>query len=99
MLLSRDEGFGYSYFEAAAVRTPSVLADEPIFHETAASTALFAEAEQPSKIAAAIEILVKDAAFRNTLGNDAYQRVLSFNTEIFKRNFLDAVENNEYYEM
>ncbi len=57
LLVSRDEGFGYSYLEAAYAHCPSILADIPIFHETAGNTALFANPESPMEIADQIEKL------------------------------------------
>ena len=35
LLVSHDEGFGFSFIEAGSQGCPSVLADIPIFHETA----------------------------------------------------------------
>lgn len=51
VLVSRDEGFGLSYLEAASQKTPSVLADIPVFHEIAGENALFANPEDPYDIA------------------------------------------------
>jgi len=43
LLPSRDEGFGFSYVEAASQRCPSLLADRPIFREISANAAVFVD--------------------------------------------------------
>jgi glycosyltransferase involved in cell wall biosynthesis len=99
LLVSRDEGFGYSYFEAGALGTPSVLANRPIFKETAEETALFADPEDPAEIAEKIKRYIDDSSLQKTLGSATQERSKKFNSDIFRKTFLDAVENNEYYEI
>lgn len=55
LLISRDEGFGFSYLEAGVCNTPSVLADTRISHELAADSALFSDPEDPEEIAKCIK--------------------------------------------
>ena len=74
VLVSRDEGFGFSYLEAASQETPSVLADIPVFHEIAADSALFANPEDPNTIANQIGELYFNPQLRNKLGQKAKLR-------------------------
>lgn len=99
ILVSRDEGFGYSYFEAAALKTPSVLGDKPIFHETAADTALFAKTERPRDIAKQLKIIATHPEIRNELGNKAFKRLSIFSAKNFQKKFRRALENDKYYEI
>ncbi|HEY0258616.1 MAG TPA: glycosyltransferase family 1 protein [Lacisediminihabitans sp.] len=50
----RDEGFGIPLIEAAAVGTPLVLSDIPLFHEVGGEAAVFFDQEDPKAFAAAI---------------------------------------------
>jgi glycosyltransferase involved in cell wall biosynthesis len=60
ILISRDEGYGFSYLEAGTCGTPSVLADTRISREIAGDSAIYVDPEEPSSIAKGIkEILVK----------------------------------------
>jgi glycosyltransferase involved in cell wall biosynthesis len=99
ILVSRDEGFGYSYFEAAALKTPSILGDKPIFHETAEDAALFAKTERPKEIAKQLKTMASKKELRNELGQKAYKRLSLFSAKQFKSQFKDALENSKYYEM
>ncbi len=88
VLVSHDEGFGYSYAEAGALGVPSILSDVPIFQETAGSTALFASPTDTQDIADKITSLVADTKKRNELGKSAQKRVL----ELFDpKDFINAV--------
>lgn len=57
ILISRDEGFGYSYAEAKSQNCPSVLSKRPIFFETAGKDAniKFVDPEKPNEIAKTIK--------------------------------------------
>ncbi len=59
ILVSRDEGFGLSYLEAAACGTPSILSDIPVFHEIAGDTALFVNANDPYSLVEALKLALK----------------------------------------
>jgi len=78
ILISREEGFGFSYFEAASQKTPSILSDISIFHETAGDAARFVHPDQADKVAKAMEELASNTATRNALGQKAYARFRSF---------------------
>lgn len=91
VLVSRDEGFGYSYTEAASQQCPSVLSDIPVFHEIANDTALFANPKDPKDIAAKIGKF-KDVAVRKSYGERAYKRLEKLSPENFKKTLLDLLE-------
>lgn len=94
LLVSRDEGFGYSFAEAAACGTPSVLADRDIFHETAQESALFADPEDPSDIAAAVSKLFNSPSLRRNLGVLAKKRIGYFSPERFGQTLSDLLYND-----
>ncbi len=91
VLVSRDEGFGFSYLEAASQKTPSVLADIPVFHETAQNTALFANPNDPNDIANQIGELYFHPQLTQELGKKSYQRSKNFTSKKFKKDFQDAL--------
>jgi glycosyltransferase involved in cell wall biosynthesis len=55
VLVSRDEGFGFSFLEAGVCGVPSVLADTRISHELADDGAIYADPEDPDEIAKAMK--------------------------------------------
>ncbi|MFH0773108.1 MAG: glycosyltransferase, partial [bacterium] len=61
ILLSRDEGFGFSYVEAASQGCPSLLGDRPIFHEIAEGNAEFVDCDDTDRIATVITSLMNNA--------------------------------------
>ena len=67
ILLSHDEGFGFSYAEAATLGCPSLLSDRPIFHEIAGTAAEFVDPENVNIIAQAIKRCVNDPEKENRL--------------------------------
>lgn len=71
MLVSREEGFGLSYLEAASQGCPSVLSDIPVFREVAGSAALYANPENSNDIAKAIKSMHKK---RDAVGAAALKR-------------------------
>lgn len=74
VLVSREEGFGFSYVEASSQKTPSILSDIDIFHETAGETALFVNHKDPESIAKAIKRLSEDGSLRTRVGQKAFER-------------------------
>ncbi|HLD26677.1 MAG TPA: glycosyltransferase family 1 protein [Patescibacteria group bacterium] len=88
ILLSLDEGFGFSYLEASTLGCPSVLSDIPIFHETAENTALFANPTDPKDIASKIRQIFDDDTLRTKLSLEAQERAKYFNPEKFKQQFM-----------
>lgn len=93
VLLSHDEGFGFSYLEASSQKTPSVLSDIPIFKEIAQDNALFADQNNLKDISEKINSLINDANLRNTLGEESYERSKFFSKEVFKSTFLNAINS------
>jgi glycosyltransferase involved in cell wall biosynthesis len=79
ILLSFDEGFGYSFIESSYMSTPSVLSDIPIFHEIAKDSALFANPQDPKDVAEKINTLIYDKYKREKLSIKAFERVQRFN--------------------
>jgi len=92
VLISRDEGFGFSYLEAASQGCPSVLSDIDVFHETSADSAWFANSEDPHDIANKIGEIYFNKDLRDKLGKKAYQRSRYFSQEKFKKDFLKALK-------
>lgn len=91
VLVSYDEGFGFSYLEASSQKTPSVLSDISVFREIAQDDALFTDCQNPSDIADKINNLFKDKALRDTIGEESYERTRFFSQSTFKKNFLSAI--------
>ncbi len=93
VLVSYDEGFGFSFIEAGSQKTPSVLSDIQVFKEVAQDNALFAKNDNWKDISEKIEILVNDKSLRDTLGAESYERSRFFSKELFKKNFLSAINS------
>lgn len=55
ILPSRDEGFGFSYLEAAYFGCPSLLSDIPVLREISGGKAVFFDPENPQDIAEKIK--------------------------------------------
>lgn len=87
LLVSRDEGFGFSYIEAVSQGCPSILSDIPVFRETAKDSALFVNPEKPEEIAEKIQVLFHDKEKRSVLQKRGKKRLTDFSTEQFKKNF------------
>ncbi|MEI6326992.1 MAG: glycosyltransferase [Candidatus Roizmanbacteria bacterium] len=84
ILISRDEGFGFSYLEAAKQSTPSILADRPIFHEVSQDKgAIFVDPEKPDAIVQTLHICADDHVQREQKGAEAYQHQTTYNKERF----------------
>lgn len=82
ILVSRDEGFGFSYFEAASQGCPSVLADINVLRETSKNKgALFAKPDNPNGIANSIGEVYFNQSLRNKLGKDAKERTRFFSQQ------------------
>jgi glycosyltransferase involved in cell wall biosynthesis len=91
ILISRDEGFGFSYLEAASQNCPSVLSNIPVLKEIAKDSALFVAPEKPNGIADAINKFYFNNKTREQFAFKAQQRSLYFKPENFKKNFLELV--------
>lgn len=91
VLASHDEGFGYSFAEAALHSCPSVLSDIPVFHETAQTCALFANPNDPEAIGRCIQQYVRDEKMRKQMGRMAQARALTFTNEQYKAQVLHLI--------
>ncbi len=84
ILISRDEGFGFSYLEAAKHGTPSLLADRPIFHEISQDKgAVFVDPENIEDIAQALHRCDSDESMRTAKAIEAQLRQTDFSKEKF----------------
>ena len=93
VLVSFDEGFGFSYLESSSQKTPSVLSDIPVFREIAQDNAVFTICEDITDIAKKIDNFFKDRALRDTMGEESYERSRFFSQSAFKKNFLSALSS------
>lgn len=87
MLVSYDEGFGYSVLEAGAVGTPSIVSECEVFAETAQGGTLVAKAEDPQAIARQIHA-IKEQGLRAKLSEQIQKRSKFFSKERFREHFL-----------
>jgi len=93
ILPSRDEGFGFSYLEAASQKCPTVLSDIPVLHEIAKDSAFFADPNDPHDIANKIGEIYFDHDIRNKLGEKAHKRSQFFSSSQFRKSFLNILQN------
>jgi len=92
ILVSRDEGFGFSYVEAAYNKCPSVLADIPVLREISDGKALFAKPEEPENVAKSIIKLYSNNELKTKLGFEAQQQVAKYSGSSFKQSFLNVLD-------
>ncbi len=93
ILISIDEGFGYSPLEAGACKTPSILSNIPVFKETMKDSALFVNPKDPYEIANACLELYFGEKLREELSHKAYKRALEFTLENFSRKLLEFLQS------
>mgnify|MGYP001579929764 CR=1 FL=1 len=91
ILPSYDEGFGFSYLEAANYFCPSLLSDIPVLKEISNDQALFVDPKNPSDIADKIKEINFDKDLRNKIGTDAKKRSEYFSAEKFRKEFKRSV--------
>jgi len=91
ILLSHDEGFGFSYVEAGSQGCPSLLSDHPIFHEIAGEKAAFVDCDNVGKIAESITALMGDPHKLASLSSGALLQSAQYNAESFKKRLLEIV--------
>lgn len=84
ILVSRDEGFGFSYLEAASQSCPSILSDIDVFHEVAGESALFTDPADPTDIAQKIKKLFSENTLRNDFGQKANLNSKKFSPQNFR---------------
>lgn len=92
VLISYDEGFGYSFAEAGYMSTPSVLADRPIFHEIAGDAAIFVNPQDPKEIAQQMSELFYDKVRHQKLSIRAFDRAQRYNPRAFQKGWLDLLQ-------
>lgn len=86
ILLSFDEGFGYSYVEAGHFQTPSILADTPIFHEISGDRgAVFVNPRDSEMVVEQIHMLQEDPSRRQMLGTQAHEQSKKYSKDTFRR--------------
>ncbi|PIU37310.1 hypothetical protein COT02_01555 [Candidatus Roizmanbacteria bacterium CG07_land_8_20_14_0_80_34_15] len=84
ILPSRDEGFGFSYLEAANFGCPSLLSDIPVLREISDGKAIFFDQKDPQNIANKIKEINSDKNLRNKIGADAKKRSQYFSGKKFR---------------
>ncbi|MFA6016967.1 MAG: glycosyltransferase family 1 protein [Patescibacteria group bacterium] len=84
ILPSRDEGFGFSYLEAANFGCPSLLSGIPVLREISAGNALYIDQKDPDKIAEKIKEINYDKILRKRLSDYAKKRSKFFSAEKFR---------------
>lgn len=92
ILPSRDEGFGFSYLEAAQFSCPSVLSDIPVLKEISDGNSSFADPENPQDLADKIGEIYFNNDLRNEIGTKAKKRAGYFSSKKFVRDFLTAIK-------
>lgn len=91
ILLSHDEGFGFSYVEAGSLGCPSLLSDRPIFHEIAGENAEFVDCDNPNQIAEVLTTLIKDEKKLQNLSSGALEQSKKYGKESFKKRLHEVV--------
>lgn len=89
ILVSRDEGFGFSFIEAANFSCPSILSDIPVLKEISDGRgAIFINPNDPYDIAQNLKRAISDEELRKKLSFEAQQQSLKFSQEKFKKDWL-----------
>lgn len=93
LLLSYEEGFGYSFLEASSFGTISLLSDIPIFHEIAQDSAFFSDPSNPKEIALKIEHILSDYSLIREFSEKAVKRAEYFSKERFTNKFIEIIRS------
>ncbi len=98
LLLSFDEGFGYSYIEAGHFHTPSILSDIPVLREISdhKGAVFVQDFTNPSLIARAMQELKDDRITRDALGHDAHLQSTHYSFESFREAWILALGGSEH---
>lgn len=94
ILISQDEGFGFSYLEALSQNCPSLLSDLPIFHETATEAGIFVDQNQPQLVAQKIIQIRDNKELQQQLLINKKNAMLKFSPEQFTKSWIEAVSTN-----
>ncbi|MCX7880978.1 MAG: glycosyltransferase [Patescibacteria group bacterium] len=93
ILISRDEGFGFSYLEAASQSCPSVLSEIPVLKEISGNQgAWFCDHNNLNDIANKIGEIYFNPQLKDKLGFEASKRANFFKQEVFKKQFQEIIE-------
>ncbi len=84
ILVSRDEGFGFSFLEAAALGVPSILSDIPVLRETAESSAVFVNPNDAQNIAEKLKEFQSNGTTQKHYAEAAQIRSSYFSNDRFK---------------
>jgi glycosyltransferase involved in cell wall biosynthesis len=91
ILPSRDEGFGFSWLEAANFKCPTILSDIPVLSEISENSSVYFATENPQDLADKIGEIYFNKDLRNVLGRKAYKRSLLFSNKKFKNDFFKVI--------
>ena len=93
ILISLDEGFGYSYIEAGHFQTPSILTDAPIFHEISGEKgAIFVDPQNITDIKNHVLNLQKDQDRRQSLGIEAQIQSRKYSKDAFRKQWVEILQ-------
>lgn len=93
ILVSLDEGFGYSYVEAGIFGAPSILSDIPVFREISGDNGvIYVDPQDVDQIVLAMQTLIRDPSKRNTLGGQAYRQSMKYSAHQFKSDWISLLE-------
>lgn len=95
LLVSRDEGFGFSYLEAASQGCPTVLSNIPVLREISKNKGtLFTKTDDPNEIANSLGEVYFNQEVRNKSGKLAQVRSRFFSKTKFTNEF-EKIINSE----
>lgn len=93
LLVSYDEGFGFSYLEAASQKCPSVIAQINVLKEISDKQGvLMADCHNPNEIANQIGEIYFNQNLRDQLGDKAFQRAEFFSREKFTNQLIKITD-------
>ena len=92
ILISHDEGFGFSYVEALSQNCPSLLADTDISHEIALDTAVYVDQNQPQLIAKKIQQFFQNKNLRTQVLRNKKRVLDKYNQQQFKQQWLKSIK-------
>jgi glycosyltransferase involved in cell wall biosynthesis len=95
-LPARYEPFGLSALEAALAGCALVLGDIASLREVWGDAALFVPPDEPKAIEDALQLLIKDAAYRQELAVQARLRALKYSTQYMADSYLAAYRELAY---
>ncbi len=92
ILVSRDEGFGFSYLEAASQGCPSILSDISVLREISNNQgAIFVNPDNPNSIADAVGEIYFNKAKKSSLSLAVKDRTKYFEEKKFRKSWFDII--------